>query len=306
MTPISLPLWTLAPAKVNLGLFVGPARDDGKHELVSVMQSISLADELTLSWASGGALEDELDCPGVPGPAEENLAFQALLTFRQATSWDAPPLKLTVLKRVPVAAGLGGGSGDAAAALRLAKHASGLGDEELLGEIASRLGADVASQIRPGRWLARGAGEHLQELPDPEPPLGVLVLALDHGLSTAQVYSALDAQGSLRTPGELDAYAASMAQEPLQGELLQNDLQAVALSLCPEIGESLAQLREVGATSAFVSGSGPTAVGLFASRDGAAEARRAAATLSARRPSPMAAVSVGASFAAVRPLTASQ
>jgi 4-diphosphocytidyl-2-C-methyl-D-erythritol kinase len=137
--------------------------------------------------------------------------------------------------------------------------------------------------------------------------LGVLVLALDHGLSTAQVYDAADALGSPRAPEELDAYAAKLLQNDLlHSDLLQNDLQAAALSLCPEIEASLIELSEVGATSAFVSGSGPTAVGLFDGPDGAARAQASADALSARRPPAVAAVSVGASFSHARPLATSQ
>src|SRR5258705_6152742 len=150
----------LAPAKVNLGLFVGPRRpSDGRHELATVMQSISLADELTLEPAAPGAEQDEVLCPGVPGPPGANLAAAALRAFRASTGWDAAPVRLTIAKRIPVAAGLGGGSADAAAALRLASHASGAGDERLLRRLAAELGSDVPAQISPGRWLAGGAGE---------------------------------------------------------------------------------------------------------------------------------------------------
>src|ERR1700760_336985 len=144
---------TLAPAKVNLGLFVGPTREtDGRHQLVTVMQSISLADELRLEPAGAGAERDELVCAGLAGPPEENLAARALAAFRAATGWGAPPLKLTVDKRIPVAAGLGGGSADAAAALRLARHASGLGDEALLLELAAGLRAGGAGEGQAGGW----------------------------------------------------------------------------------------------------------------------------------------------------------
>src|SRR5271167_4308485 len=109
----------LAPAKVNLGLFLGPIRaEDSRHELVTVMQSISLADELTLEPAAAGAVKDELICPAVAGPPEENLAAAALRAFRSRTGWDGPPVRLAIVKRIPVAAGLAGGSADAAATLR--------------------------------------------------------------------------------------------------------------------------------------------------------------------------------------------
>ena len=104
----------LAPAKINLCLYVGPLRSDGYHELVSVMQAIDLADELELT--DSDATADDVRCPDVEGP---NLAASALAAFREHTGWDGPPQLLQIEKRIPVAAGLGGGSADAAATLRL-------------------------------------------------------------------------------------------------------------------------------------------------------------------------------------------
>jgi 4-diphosphocytidyl-2-C-methyl-D-erythritol kinase len=294
-----LPLRALAPAKINLGLFMGPPRADGRHELVSVMQSISLADELTLRHASPGAECDEVVCPGVAG---ENLAARALELFREATGWNQK-VQLTIDKRVPVAAGLGGGSADAAATLRLASAASGLGDEDLLFVLAGELGADVPAQVAPGRWLATGAGELLEVLPDPVSPFGVLVLAQAAQLSTAEVYTTADRLGlarnafflqerreALRTTLELGAAL------PSQADLLHNDLQAAATVLCPAIEQALEQAREAGAEVAFVSGSGPTVVGLFARANGLARAQRAAAGLAGREPPPTTAVPVDKSF----------
>src|SRR3954449_13197212 len=187
-----------APAKINLCLFVGPVREeDGKHELVSVMQSLTLADELELTDAGGG--EDEVVCPGIEGP---NLAAAALAAFRSATGWDAPGRRLTITKRVPVAAGMGGGSGDAAAALRLAARASGIDDDALLLRLAAELGADVPAQVRPGRALATGAGERVRALP-PGGPVGVLVLPADFALSTADVYREADRLGLARDADDL-------------------------------------------------------------------------------------------------------
>jgi 4-diphosphocytidyl-2-C-methyl-D-erythritol kinase len=300
----------LAPAKVNLGLFLGPVRQaDGRHELVSVMQSISLADELLLELAPAGAANDELVCPGVPGPAGENLAARALQAFRVRTAWEGPPLRLAITKRIPVAAGLGGGSGDAAAALRLAERASGLGDRGVLWELAAQLGADVPAQVFPGRWLAAGAGERLQELPPPSGSLGLLVLPLEAKLSTAEVYAEADRLGLSRERGELRrlilAMQGALAQEeplPADEGLLANDLQQAAISLCPQIADALAEARLAGAATALVSGSGPTVLGLFPGGPDAAGfdlAERAAARLQGRVPAAVAARPVGAAFARV-------
>jgi 4-diphosphocytidyl-2-C-methyl-D-erythritol kinase len=305
----------LAPAKINLGLFVGPVRAlDAKHELVSVMQSISLADELTLEAAPTGSERDEVLCPGVPGGSEENLAARALSMFRASTGWRAPPLRLSIVKRIPVAAGLGGGSADAAAALRLAKHASGLGDERLLLALASQLGADVPAQVSPGRWLASGAGERLHELVPARSSFGVLVMPLAVALSTAAVYAEADRLGLARTQqvleerrSELRAALEHGAPLPAATELLHNDLQRAAVSLCPQIADALSQVREVGAALALVSGSGPTVIGLFPNvgvgvDGGLALARAGASALGANVPAPMFATPVDASFGQVADL----
>jgi 4-diphosphocytidyl-2-C-methyl-D-erythritol kinase len=282
----------LAPAKVNLGLFLGPTREDGKHELVTVMQSISLADELTLEWASTDASEDEVACPGVPDPSEENLAAAAMRAFRAATGWEVPPLRLSIVKRIPVAAGLGGGSADAAGALRLLRAVSGLGDDDLLRRLGGELGADVPAQISPGRWLATGAGELLEALPDPNPASYAQADRLDLARS-AEVLR--ERRHDLRRALELSAPV------PVASELLDNDLQRAAISLCPEIAVALADLREAGAELALVSGSGPTVVGLFPHANGLGRAERAAAGIAADRrsaglPAPICATPVDAAF----------
>jgi 4-diphosphocytidyl-2-C-methyl-D-erythritol kinase len=300
-----LPARVLAPAKVNLGLFVGPVRErDGRHELATVMQSLSLADELTLEPAPGGASADEVVCPEVPGGPGENLAMAALRAFREATGWDAGPLRLSIDKHIPVAAGLGGGSADAAAALRLARHVSGLGSDELLLALGARLGADIPAQVSPGRWLATGAGERLRELPAPSHPFGVLVLPVAVELSTADVYARADRLSIGRTPNELYDITRSLqtafelgAVAPAERELLHNDLQAPAISLCPQIEQALEQALDSGADVAFVSGSGPTVVGLFLRANGPGGAERAASGLTGREPAPICAASVDAAFA---------
>ena len=295
-------LRALAPAKINLGLLVGAVRaSDGRHELVSVMQSISLADELTLEQAPargeaagtarreaagttrGGAAGtapaatgagcDELVCAGVPGDPGANLAARALALFRERTGWDAPRQRLSVVKRIPLAAGLAGGSADAAAALRLAAYASGVHDEALLAALAAELGADVPAQVAPGRWLATGAGERLQQLRAPRATLGVLVVPVAAQLSTAAVYAQADRIAERRGGAELERLSGELAAALAGGEqlppqaLLVNDLQTAALQLCPQIAHALEQVRAAGAAHALVSGSGPTVLGLFPSSE---------------------------------------
>jgi 4-diphosphocytidyl-2-C-methyl-D-erythritol kinase len=255
-----------APGKVNLSLFVGAPREDGLHALVSVVQPVTLADELTLAPAEE-AETDEVHCPGIDGP---NLAGRALALFREASGWDAEPQRLEIVKRVPVAAGMGGGSADAAAALRLAARAAGGAPAELLHQLAVALGADVPALLAGGRVLMTGAGEHVERLPEPE-PFGLVIVASRAGLSTPDVYRAFDGGSEARSATELDARAAAArAGEPPPAV---NDLEPAARELAPAVEAPLAALRAAGATAAMVSGSGPTVFGLFptlaAARDAA-------------------------------------
>ncbi len=261
-----------APGKVNLSLFVGAPREDGLHPLVSVVQPVTLADELTLE--PGGEV-DEVLCPGVDGP---NLAGRALALFREATGWDARPQRLTIVKRVPVAAGMGGGSADAAAALRLAARAAGGAPAELLHELAATLGADVPALLAGGRVLMTGAGEHVHRLPDPD-PFGLVIVASAAGLSTADAYREFDRLGRARTHDELDAREAeARAGEPPPAV---NDLEPAARALDPGVERPLADLRAAGASAAMVSGSGPTVFGLFPTLAAARDAAEATGGLAA-------------------------
>lgn len=231
-----------AYAKLNLSLFVGHPRADGYHPLISVFQSVTLADELTFKPAE----RDEVVCPGVTGP---NLAEKALAASR-AAGWDGPPVRVTIRKRIPVAAGLGGGSADAAAVLRFTG----------VSEVAASLGADVPFQLLTGRALVTGIGEHLEPM-EPGPPPAFVVLPSAHALSTPAVYAEADRLGLTRDLDGVDP-----------GALGVNDLQDAARSLCPEIDERLALLGE----GAMVAGSGPT---VFKGYDDPEAAAAAAASL---------------------------
>jgi 4-diphosphocytidyl-2-C-methyl-D-erythritol kinase len=249
---------TLAPAKLNLCLFLGGRREDGLHRICSLFEPLALADTIEIGAAPEA---DEVLCLGVEG---ENLASRALAELRRR-GWEHPPLRVTIEKRIPVAAGLGGGSADAAAVLRLARA-----EAPELAQIAAEVGADVPSQLVPAMALVEGAGEKVRRLPDPRPH-AVVLLPGGGGLRTAEVFAEADRQGLGRGEAELDALAAELAEaaggggSPLAyAELLSNDLEAAARALRPEIGEAISALRDAGAPLAAMSGSGPTAFGLFA------------------------------------------
>jgi 4-diphosphocytidyl-2-C-methyl-D-erythritol kinase len=241
-------LSALAPGKVNLCLLIGAPRADGLHPLVSLVQPTRLADTLTLE---AGGERDTVSCPGVTG---ENLALRALSDFRAATGWDGPPQRLTIAKRVPIAAGMAGGSSNAAAALRLAAEASGL---ELPPQLAMGLGADVPVMLANTRALMTGAGEHVEPLPGAAPPL--IVVPLDAELSAGEVYRAFDALATPRSDDELEHAAERIRAGAFE---YVNDLEAPARALCPAIEPALEALREAGVAHPMVTGSGPTVFGV--------------------------------------------
>ncbi len=251
-------LETRAPGKINVCLFLGPTRADGRHELVSIMQSVTLADRLRLEDGDGA---DAVDCPGVDGV---NLVATAIAAFRASTGWRGDPVRISIDKRIPVAAGMAGGSADAGAALRLLARASGIEDRDLLLEIATGLGADVPAQVKPGRVLATGAGERIERVPGVA-RYGVLVVPAAGALLTADVFREADRLGLPRDGAGLAAALDAVRDglPDLPDELCVNELQPAALSLRPELAETLARVRDAGADVTMVSGSGPTVLGLF-------------------------------------------
>lgn len=267
-----------APAKLNLSLFLGGRREDGLHEIRSIFHPLALADRLAVSRAAS----DEVLCDPIE---RDELGAHALAALRER-GWSSPPLRIEIEKRIPIAAGLGGGSADAAAVLRLG--AAELGE---LTDVAAHLGADVPSQLQPRAALVSGAGERVEPL-DPSRELGVLLLPLRAGLETAEVFAEADRLGIPRSADELTAMEARLREASADGfdpfsypDLAVNDLEPAALSLRPEVGEALDQVRALGAGIAAVTGSGPTVFGLFRSRAGAVGA---AGRLEARDPQPIA------------------
>ena len=245
-----------APAKVNLLLHVGPARRDGLHELCSLYATVDLADDVVVEEAQA----DEVVCPGVEGPT---LASGAVERFRAEAAPDLPPLRVAIDKRIPVAAGLGGGSADAAAVLRAANEIAGRPlDADGLRKLGMSVGADVPSQIEPRHALVTGAGEGIE--PIELPAMTLLLLPDAAGLSTAEVYAQADELGTTRA--ELDSnYARELAALPLDelAGVLENDLERAAVSLRPELDARMEALRQAGALAARVTGSGPTVFGVY-------------------------------------------
>ena len=251
-----------APAKLNLCLYMGRRRPDGYHDLASIFEPLSLHDLLEVTPAG----RDEIVCEAVPG---DNLAAQALRLLR-SEGWSGESVRIEIDKRIPVAAGLGGGSADAAAVLRLAG-----GEVDDLAGIAALIGADVPSQIDPMICLVEGIGQRLTSLPEPAEHWVVLV-PFERGLATAEVFAEADRLGAGRSTEELTEIAgrlwavASGGVSPLAyPSLLRNDLEPAAMSLQPEIGPAMERLALAGAGFVGMTGSGPTVFGICPDRESA-------------------------------------
>jgi 4-diphosphocytidyl-2-C-methyl-D-erythritol kinase len=258
-----------APAKVNLQLAVGPARANGYHDLVTVFHAVSLFDEVTVAPAERDSVTVTGEGAGSVPADGSNLAALAAEALVQAVGpgcKDSPGLAIRISKRIPVAAGLAGGSADAAATLVACNELwrTGLSQAEL-GELAAGLGSDVTFGLVGGTAIGVGRGERVTPALAAGSYHWVLAFATG-GLSTAQVYAACDriraSRGEQVTgPSAPDTrlMAALRSGEPTEvGPLLANDLQAAALSLRPDLRRALAAGTEFGALAAIVSGSGPT------------------------------------------------
>jgi 4-diphosphocytidyl-2-C-methyl-D-erythritol kinase len=272
-----------APAKVNVHLGVGPLRPDGFHELRTVYLAVSLFDTVTVGPGEG--LRISLTGEGADGAVptdSRNLVWRAAELLARTAGVDADA-DIAIAKAIPAAAGLAGGSADAAAALVVldALWGTRATGEDLAG-LAAQLGSDVPFSLHGGVALGTGRGEQLSPVLARGPWHWVLGIS-DEGLSTPSVYGELD---RLRAGGRVPDGAPLAPADPvisaLRGEspsalgaALANDLQAPALSLRPELRRALRAVADAGAIAALVSGSGPTVAAL--ARDEAAAVRLAAA-----------------------------
>ncbi len=256
-----------APGKLNLFFEVGDAQDDGYHEVASAYQAVSLYEDL---WAEPAdeftvSVSGSVDVSGVPAD-DRNLALRAARLVAQKIGHTGG-VHLDIVKHVPVAGGMGGGSADAAAALVAcdALWGSDLGTTQLH-QLAARLGADVPFALMGGTAIGTGRGDELS------PALAKgrfdwVVVPSDAGLSTPEVYAHLDA---LRTRPDIISATRAPAVDPgvlqalragdaiVLAEHVRNDLQAAALSLRPELRDALELGEQAGAIAGMVSGSGPT------------------------------------------------
>ncbi|HET6689036.1 MAG TPA: 4-(cytidine 5'-diphospho)-2-C-methyl-D-erythritol kinase [Rubrobacter sp.] len=262
-------LWAFA--KVNYALEVRGLRDDGYHEISSVFQSVSLADELEIE-RSGGGFElifapDKVEV----GPLEENTVYKAWALLWEASGHELPA-RIRLHKKIPAGAGLGGGSADAAAVLVGMNDLFDLGLEiEDLRRLGARIGADVPFCLSGGTALGEGVGEVLTPLP--APPAHYLLLAKpDRSADTGGIYRAHDRCGA---PGEASAEPVVAALR--SGSLAElagavsNDLEPVTTALVPEVAAYKREMLQTGALGAAMTGTGTAVYGIFDAEDATAE-----------------------------------
>ena len=260
-------------AKINLGLDVLGRRENGYHDVRMVMQSIYLHDEVKIEKKRREGIEIVSNLRFLP-IGEGNIAYKAAHMLIEEFSLEGG-VRITLNKHIPVAAGLAGGSSNAAAVLfgmnRLFRL--GLSKEELM-ERGVKLGADVPYCIMRGTVLAEGIGEELKELP-PMPKCTVLIAKPPISVSTKVVYEALDAKEISEHP-DIDGVIEGLEEGSLKkvASALGNVLEDVTIPMHPVIEEIKQEMKECGALNAMMSGSGPTVFGLFENRTAAREAQR--------------------------------
>lgn len=264
-----------APAKVNLHLGVGPLRDDGYHELITVFHAVDLLDMLTVRPAGTMRLTVTGSAGGVPADAR-NLAWRAAALYAERRG--GPAVEIAIEKAIPVAGGMAGGSADAAATL--VACAALCGDTEPLDDLAAELGSDVVFPLYGGTALGAGRGERIEPTPLATTLHWVFALAA-FGIGAGDAYRELDRlrAGTPVLTATPDALLAALRSGDLDtiAALLHNDLEPAAVSLRPELQRTLAAGRDAHALAWLVSGSGPTCAFLCADADAAQQVAAAVA-----------------------------
>lgn len=257
-----------ACAKVNYALEVRGLRWDGYHEISSVLQSVSLADELEIERSRGG-FELSFEPEGVEiGPVEENTVYKAWALLWE-TSGHELPTRIRLHKKIPAGAGLGGGSADAAAVLVGMNELFDLGlDAEQLRKIGARIGADIPFCLSGGTALAQGVGEILTPLPAP-PAHRLLIAKPERGADTGGIYRAFDERdsGGIASADQVVAALRSGNLTELAGAL-GNDLEPVTTGLVPEVAAHKREMLRAGALGAAMTGTGTAIYGIFDAESG--------------------------------------
>ena len=268
-----------APAKINLDLRVLGRRNDGFHEIRTLLQTIDLTDEIQGTVAPPDVLELHVEPDGVVSAASDNLVMRAAELLRSHTGITAGA-RLKLAKNIPIGAGLGGGSSDAAATLVLLDKLWGLHlEESVLCEIAAEIGSDVPFFLTGGLALATGRGENIQPLPDLV-DCSVVVCMPPIEVKTADVYSRLATGTRLTSRGSkanVDAFVAGIGRS---GRVvppwpdLGNDLEPVVVENWPEVGRVVTALEAMGPLYAAITGSGAAGIAVFSDPEAAGDGPR--------------------------------
>ena len=262
-----------ALAKINLGLDVIGKRENGYHDVRMIMQSIYLYDTVRLEKTAEPGIVVTSNLRFLP-LGEDNIAWKAAKLLKDEYG-ISDGVRITLNKHIPVAAGLAGGSSNAAAVLFGMNRMFGLGlSQKSLMERGVKLGADVPYCIMRGTVLAEGIGEELKPLP-PMPKCAVLIAKPPVSVSTKMVYEALDAREITEHP-DIDGIIDGLEKGDLRkvAGCMGNVLEDVTIRMHPVIEEIKQEMRDAGAIGAMMSGSGPTVFGLFESRSQARDAQR--------------------------------
>ena len=257
-----------APAKINYLLDVIGKRSDGYHSLRMIMQRVNLCDKITLTLTNNPGIVVSCNSKGAPdGPA--NIAWKAARALLDLAETDCG-VNISITKNIPVAAGLGGGSSDAASVLMGMNELLHLSlTEQQLMETGTKLGADVPFFIFKKAALAEGIGDKLSLLPD-MPRCWILLINPGVHVSTAWVYRSLQLTNN-RKLNRLPEFFGSIEDVV---SILSNDLEDVTIPAFPVIAEIKNRLMDLGAVGSMMSGSGPTVFGIFKNFDAAEIARR--------------------------------
>ena len=254
-----------AYAKINLGLDVVRRLENGYHEVKMVMQTVGIYDVLDFERTDGGIV---ITTDSGELPTDENNLIYKAAKLRMETYPICGGVKIHLEKHIPIAAGMAGGSTDAAATLKGMNRLFDLGCtlKDLM-ELGVKIGADVPYCVMGGTALAEGIGEKLTPLA-PAPDCYVLVAKPDINVSTKYVYEHLDAQEIVKHP-DIDGMVEAIAEESLQGILdrMENVLETVTVSAYPIIQTIKDRMKELGAINSLMSGSGPTVFGIFVEKD---------------------------------------
>ena len=248
-----------AYAKVNLTLDVFPKGEDGYHELRSIMQTVSLCDEITVILSSE---KKDITSDATLAGIENDICVRTAKAFCDAFLSKPLGIHIGIKKNIPISAGLGGGSSDGAAVIKLLAREFGIEDKQKLIEISRKIGSDLPFFLEGGMALIEGTGEKITPLPY-RLEKKLLLVKPEQGTSAGGVYGIFDSLLE-REPHTTDKLLSALSCGKFDHSLLSNNLQRAAIKAAPQSGEILRRMTELGAEKALVSGSGSTVMGFFA------------------------------------------